>query len=365
MSPRVKPRVSRTTSTRSSLAEYRNERGQRLDKLSVDDALAQVYAGTLDPEARSFWRYMTSPATVTGDPMDALDRIEKRVLSKASSAAGGYAVPTDFADQIVSVRRTGSIIGQLARTIETPAGTALQVPSATTHGVSAWTAENASFTASDEVFSQVTLSAFKASSSVIVSEELLGDALPDFDGFLAAELGGRQVTLEETAFAVGDGTGKPLGMAAASSGYTVATAATGSTLSFTKADVATAYATLPVAYLPTASWVMAPTAFRSLAGLVDTAGGLVFPTLHAAQPTLYARPVYVSPDLPTSAASARSVVFGDISQAYTVRRVSGLGLHRQDEIFSNNGQVGYRIFWRLDGRPVDLAAGIILRHSAT
>jgi HK97 family phage major capsid protein len=110
---------------------------------------------------------------------------------------------------------------------------------------------------------------------------------------------------------------------------------------------------------------MAPTAFRSLAGLADTAGGLVFPTLHATQPTLYGRPAVVVPDLPTSAANARSVVFGDIEAAYTVPRVSGLGLQRLGELYSENGQVGYRSYWRLDGRPVDLSAAIILRHSAS
>jgi HK97 family phage major capsid protein len=55
----------------------------------------------------------------------------------------------------------------------------------------------------------------------------------------------------------------------------------------------------------------------------------------------------------------------DISAAYTVRRVTGLGLQRLEELYSNNGQVGYRLFWRLDGQPVDLAAAIVLRHSAT
>ena len=50
--------------------------------------------------------------------------------------------------------------------------------------------------------------------------------------------------------------------------------------------------------------------------------------LDNAQPTLYGRPVVVVPDLPTSAANARSAIFGDISAAYTVRRVTGLGLQR-------------------------------------
>ena len=108
---------------------------------------------------------------------------------------------------------------------------------------------------------------------------------------------------------------------------------------------------------------MAPSAFRSIAGILDTAGGLVFSTMHAAEPSLYSRPVSILPDLPTSAANARSIVFGDINAAYTVRRVSGLGLQRIDEVYSNTGS-GLSSVLARRRRPVDLAAAIVLRHSA-
>ena len=142
-------------------------------------------------------------------------------------------------------------------------------------------------------------------------------------------------------------------------------AATGSATGFKLADVMAVYAALPPAYLPSASWLMSPSAFRSLASLTDTAGGLVLPSLHAAEPTLLSRPVYVSPELPAAAANARSVVFGDIQAGYAVRRVRGLGIHRQEEIHSDSGQIGYRLFERVDGRVVIADALRILVHSAT
>jgi len=48
-----------------------------------------------------------------------------------------------------------------------------------------------------------------------------------------------------------------------------------------------------------------------------------------------------------------------------VRRVIGVGLQRLDQFASNNGQVVFRLFWRVDGRPVDLNAAVVLRNSAT
>ena len=104
------------------------------------------------------------------------------------------------------------MIGALARQIETDHGRPLPLPAATAHGTGTWTAENASVTASDETFAQVTVNAYKASAKVIVSEELAQDALDDFDRFLADELGQRLALLEESAFAKRDGSGKPHGI---------------------------------------------------------------------------------------------------------------------------------------------------------
>jgi hypothetical protein len=81
------------------------------------------------------------------------------------------------------------VIGSLAREIETTHRQALPLPTATAHGTSAWVAENAAISATDDTFGLVTLNAFKAATKTIVSDELLADALPEFDAYLAAELG--------------------------------------------------------------------------------------------------------------------------------------------------------------------------------
>ena len=151
----------------------------------------------------------------------------------------------------------------------------------------------------------------------------------------------------------------------AGNGVATVTAATGSATGFKLADVRAAWAALPDAYKPNATWLMSPSALASLANLTDTAGGLVLPSLHNENPSLYGRPVYRSPELPAAAANARSVVVGDIQAGYTVRRVRGLGLHRQQELHSDAGQVGYRLFSRVDGRVILADALRILVNSAT
>src|SRR5215208_7450391 len=87
-----------------------------------------------------------------------------------------------------------------------------------------------------------------------------------FDAYMASELGGRLAALEENAYTVGDGSGKPLRIAHASSGITTVTAATGSTTSFKAADIKAAFKALPAAYRPFASWLFHPDDFRGVGG---------------------------------------------------------------------------------------------------
>jgi HK97 family phage major capsid protein len=187
-------RISGEEEVPATLAEWRTKTGQ---------------STTWDtPEFRSAWfHYMTAKS------LSELDIEEQRVLSKASAGAGANLVPTSFYDQIINILRFTGPIQELASKITTDSGEALQIPAVSAHGVATWTAENAGYTASDETFGQITVNAFKAGRTVIVSEELLTDAAFGLEGYLANELGQSIGVLEETAFAVGDGTGKPLGIA--------------------------------------------------------------------------------------------------------------------------------------------------------
>jgi HK97 family phage major capsid protein len=314
------------------------------------------------PEYRAaYWHYLTAKNLAE------LDIEEQRVLSKATAGAGANLVPTAFYNQIINILRFTGPFQQLASTITTDNGDTLQVPSVTAHGVATWTAENAGYTASDETFGQVSLGAFKAGRTVIVSEELLVDAAFGLDNYLAQELGDSIGILEESAFAVGDGSGKPLGIATAANGVTVSTAATGNATSFTYSALATFMFALPYQYRRNAVWVFADTAVRNLYTLVDSQQRPLW-NVNVSQTgpdTFLGRPIYTSPDLAAPGANAKSGIFGDIAQAYQVRRVNGFSLQRQNELYSNNGQVGFRGFERVDGRIRNASAAIVLQNSAT
>src|SRR5215217_812145 len=241
-------------------------------------------------ESIAFWKYAAGPRGPDGSRM--MDARETRALSKASGPVGSYLVPQDFYDQVVAARRAVGVLGRddVSLVLTTEKGTVFPVPAASAHGVGSWIAESGAYPTSsqDDTFTQAgtagtSMGAHKAGTRVVVSEDLAQDAGVSFDSYMAGELGGRISMREEAAFAVGDGSGKPLGIANASSGITTVTAATGSTTSFKLADIKAVYKALPAAYRPYASWLLHPDDFAELAALADTAGGLIYPTLHAEQ----------------------------------------------------------------------------------
>jgi len=167
---------------------------------------------------------------------------------------------------------------------------------------------------------------------------------------------------EGAAFAVGSGSGQPQGLIP---NVTAVTAATGSATTYKLADLVAVYKAVPAPYRARATWIVHPDDFANLASLADTAGGLVLPGLQSDTPSLLGRPVEIDANLAAPAANAKSLIFGDIATAYTIRRVAGVSVQRLEELHSDSGQLGYRARERVDGRVVLADAARVLAHSAT
>jgi HK97 family phage major capsid protein len=316
------------------------------------------------PEYRnSFWQYLSTRS------ISDLDVEEHRALSKGTTTAGGYLVPTDFYNQLIRSLRFMGNVASLATEIVTDSGDTIQVPANTAHGTAAWLAEAGSYTPSDETFAQIALNAFKASAKIIVSEELLQDSAFDLDSFLAREFGERIGVLENTAYIKGSGTGQPQGLlsSATASNITTVTAATGNAAAFTYSALVTAIFSLPKQYRDNATFIVNDAAARNLYLMLDTQNRPLWNVNVASTgpDTFLGYPIYTDPDVPAPAANQISALFGDWKRTYMVRRVTGFGIQRQNELHSDSGQVGFRGFERVDGRVVLAAAGIALAHSAT
>lgn len=316
------------------------------------------------PEVRNaYWKYMTV------NSLSELDVEEQRALSRATGAAGNFLVPTDFYNQIIRALRFMGSVAQLCTEYVTDSGDSIQIPANTAHGVATWTSESAASVPSDETFTQVTLGANKVTSKIIVSEELLQDSAFPLDSFLAREFGERTGVLENAAYIKGTGTGQPQGILASNttSNITTVTAAVGNATALNYAALVTAIFSLPKQYRDNASFIVNDQAARNLYLMTDTQNRPLWSVNVAASgpDTFLGYPIYTDPDVPAPAAGNISVMFGDWKRAYVVRRVNGYSLQRQNELHSDNGQIGFRGQERVDGKVVLPAAAVAVANSAT
>lgn len=286
---------------------------------------------------------------------------EKRDLSVGTNSAGGYTVPTDLESSIYEYGRFQGAVSSLATTLNTTGGNPLNIPVVSAFGTSGWTSEGSAFTESDPTFAQIALSAYKGTHIAQVSEELLADSAVDMEGMLTRIFGENLVALEESAFVIGDGSGKPTGLTAASGGTSAGkTAASASAV--TADELVDLFHSVSPVYRsrPNCAWLAADGTIASIRKLKTGVSGdntyLWQPGLAAGQPdTLLGKPIYAHPNMPTIAASAKVIEFGDMS-AYYIRRAGGLEVQRLNELYAASGQVGFRAYVRVDAKLVDNTA---------
>lgn len=287
---------------------------------------------------------------------------ELRVLSKASAGAGLNLVPTEFQRTLIDLLRFTGAMRNVATVLSTSDGAALQVPTVSAHGTAAWTAENAAFSASDETFGQKTLNAYKNGSLIKVSLELLQDAAFDLEGYIGREFAQRVGVLENTAYVAGDGSGKPTGVAtSATAGITAASAT-----AITADELLDLIYSLSPPYRRNAAFLMADSTVKILRKLKASgtgeyiwqdglARGEEASMLGGAPSMLWGYPVYSDPDMPAATTGLVSVLFGDFS-FYWIRDVDGIQIQRLNELYAENGQIGFIVYHRTDGLLVNTAA---------
>lgn len=334
----------------TSLKEYRDKIAEERGDRPQDD-----------PEYRSaFFHYMSAV-----DWKSELSTQELRTLSKATAAAGANLVPTTFQNELIQALREFGVTRQLASVVTTDSGETLQIPSVSSHGTAAWTAENAAYSASDEAFGQMSLSAYKAATLIQVSEELMADSAFDLEAYIREEFGARIGVLENTGYVQGDGSGKPTGY---QPNVTVGvTAATGHTLDVIYDYLIDLIHSVNSAYRRNAVFVMRDASVAVVRKIKDTTGQPLWqPSLQVGQPDrLLGWPILSDPDMPAMGANAVSIVFGDFNRGYIIRDVNGIAFQRLIELYAANGQIGFRAYHRTEGKLRNANALRGYKNSAT
>lgn len=325
----------------------------RTRALRGDDVARREFVGT-DEYADAWESYVRNGfkrGTITSE--------QRAALQVGTDSEGGYTVPDVFLRQLLESKREFGVIDGLATHFSTSDNGQVTVPTVATYGTSVLTAEEAAFTESEDTFGQKVFDAYKYGRIEKISDELVTDSAFDILGVVARLAGTSLAIVTGTAFATGDGSGKPNGIfTAATTGVTAA-----SNAAITGNELIDLYHSVLSPYRANSVWVLRDSTAAAVRKLVDGNSQYLWqPGLQAGQPdTLLGRPVHTDPNAPAIATVADSVLFGDVS-AYWIRDVEGTTVKVLDELYAANGQVGFRIHMRTDGDLVDASAVKVLTH---
>ena len=295
-----------------------------------------------DEYRTSFWDMMRSKA-----PLPSV----VNALQEGTDSEGGYLVPDEYARTLVEALEKENMFRQLAKVIRTSSGDR-KIPVVATKGTASWIDEEGAYTESDDSFGQVSIGAYKVGTMIKVSEELLNDSVFDLESYIAKEFARRIGAKEEEAFFTGDGSGKPLGILAATGGAETGVTAASST-AVTADELMDLFYSLKSPYRKKAVWVLNDSTIKAVRKLKDSTGQYLWqPSLVAGTPdTLLGRPMKTSAYMPVIAAGAKTIAFGDFSYYWIADR-QGRSFKRLNELYAANGQVGFLGFQRVDGKLV-------------
>lgn len=277
------------------------------------------------------------------------------VLQEGVDADGGYLVPEEYDHRLIDTLSEENIMRRLATTITTSGEHKINI--AATKPAASWIEEGGALTFGDATFSQILLDAHKLHVAIKVTEELLYDNAFDLEGYILDQFGKALGNAEEDAFLNGDGTGKPLGLFAATGGGTVAGTLTAAIKSDDMLDLVYA---LKRPYRKTASFIMNDKTLASLRKLKDNNGAYIWqPSYQAGEPDrVLGYAVHTSAYAPEDA-----IAFGDYKY-YNIGDRGTRSFSELRELFAGNGMIGYVAKERVDGKLILPEAVQILKLKA-
>jgi HK97 family phage major capsid protein len=330
--------------------------------------------GAGDPRGKSFgdWAKNVAIANSGGHGREeAIKRLNeeyhaadlKAALGESSGVTGGYIVPPDFYNQLLTVAAEESTFRQNAFVMPM-ASAALQFPylditTVPTAGqspffggvVANWTQEAQVRTETEPRFKMMELKAQELSGYSVSSNILIQDAAFGLEKFLYTIFGKAVAWYEEFAFLQGNGVGKPLGVLKAPAAIAVTRNTAGH---FYFADLATMLSKLLPASYDRAHWYVSPTVVPDLIQLKDGADRAIFLSIDmgAAQKPVWKLlnlPVHITEKTPALGTKG-DVMLVDPS-LYVIGDRMMLEVAASEHVNFLYNQMTWRFVQRVDGRP--------------
>ncbi|MHB1155047.1 MAG: phage major capsid protein [Eubacteriales bacterium] len=275
----------------------------------------------------------------------------KNALQIGTDSEGGYLVPDEFEQTLISALSEENIFRQLAHVMQTSNGER-KIPIVSTRGSASWIEEEGTITESDDAFGQALIGAYKLGTMIKVSEELLNDNIFDLQGYISKEFGRRIGNKEEDAFFNGDGSGKPTGIFNTTGGAQVGVTSASAT-AITADEIIDLFYSLRSPYRKNSLFILNDSTIKAIRKLKDGNGVYLWqPSIQAGSTdTLMGKKIITSIYVPEIASGTKIIAFGDFSYYWIADR-QGRSFKRLNELFATTGQVGFLATQRVDGKLI-------------
>jgi HK97 family phage major capsid protein len=291
----------------------------------------------------------------------------KAALDETTGAQGEYLVPDGFNANIREKLHERSVMRAAGATVIPTSLKMVDFPSENGAAAAALTSEAGAYNESEPTFSSTSITVYKGSNLIKVSEELLADSQANLEGFLTNQIVSAQAALENTWFLTGTGTGQPRGAVTLSS----AALTTASGTAITAAEFVSLVYALGDRYADNAALFMKRATLgylRSVAvsnqfAFAPTPSGSPAPRGGTGAENIWGIPVYQSSVLNAIAITNKPILVCDPSQ-YIILENGGLRVSRNPWLYQANGQVGIFSSFRVGGNaPITEAFYHMLMHA--
>lgn len=308
--------------------------------------------------------------------MKDLSESEQRAMSEGTDTDGGFLPSVDFYATLIEKRLLANALRGISN--QMPLGTfKTDVVIESGYGTATYYAEAAAVNETSPTFTNLILKPYTMRYFTKISNELIADAPsrgPAFsiESILARQIGKVMGEKEEATFAEGDGSAKPKGIFAYTSGTgtTISKITTAASQSIAIADLIKTVYALPRQYRANARWVMTDSVFAKLRELlmVQTTQATAAGVTSAYAPLgwsmgdgryqdgepdrLLGYPVTCiaqGPAFPTTGAKIVAC-FGDFGGYYHIGDRESISIKVARETFLANNQTGYFAFARHDAQ---------------
>jgi HK97 family phage major capsid protein len=292
-----------------------------------------------------------------------------------TSAGGGYTVPSGFRKKLVEVMQSFGGLAAEVDSFNTDTGNPIEYPSLDdTANEGDIAAEGAVADGDDLVFGTVTLGAHKYTAAgtgtatpLRVSVELLQDSAFDIVGLVTRAMGTRIARKQAAHWCTGTGVAQPKGIVA-SSLTADRDLDTADTLDYE--DLLETQDLLDEAYESNAKWLMKRNTWSQIRLILDGNNrplimGRDDSIAGAPRRMLLDRPVVIDEAMPTlsSAGDTFPIAYGDLREAYVIRRVQNLVVVVNPWTRAAQGQVEFSGWERADGNIQNRSAYVILQNN--